>query len=222
MVYRKGFVGDVASIVGDAVDNGMTVKLWALEAIAPGLERWTIGTGPGARFDLLNRCTAADPDQWLVHADDDVGFAVGSLTTFVRAAQRWQFDFAQPAHARTSHISFRITRRQPLTVARETTFVEQGPVVAFSPAARRLAEPFHPGAGMAWGIELEWMEARRFGLTMGVIDAVRIVHRLRAGSSYDTSAERERMTAALEEKDIADWSDVQQSRRRWILPPRRS
>ena len=54
-VYRRQNLNNVLHLVGEAKRMAMHVRLWALDDPAPELARLTVGSGPGSRFQLLNR-----------------------------------------------------------------------------------------------------------------------------------------------------------------------
>jgi GT2 family glycosyltransferase len=128
----------------------------------------------------------APPDcDWLLVVDDDIVLPRGFLDRFLFLVERFGFDLAQPAHLWASHAAWRVTRRRLGSVARETQFVEIGPVTAFSRRAFPILLPF-PELRMGWGLDAHWAAlAREHGWRCGVIDAVAIGHRAApAASSY--------------------------------------
>ena len=148
-------------------------------------------TGGRGRFENLNRLLAAHPAKgydWLVVVDDDVVLPRGFLDTFVFLAERFGLELAQPAHRHRSHAAFQIARRRPGRVARETAFVEIGPVTAFHHTVFDTLLPFPP-LRSGWGLDAHWSAvAAEHGWPIGVIDATPIRHGLRLiASSYDRS-----------------------------------
>ena len=211
-VYRYANAANVCRLADQVGAAGGTSLLWALDRRHPSLSADTVGEGPGSRFALLNRLArAVPPDQWLLVADDDVRFGRGGVRTFLHLCQRLGFDLAQPAHAlRGSHLYFWITRRHFGRVARETTFVEIGPVVAVSPQGRTAVTPF-PEEGMGWGTELLWNDLQRAGLRLGVVDATPMRHLSPVGAGYDRSAEESRVQTMLTERGLERLDDIQQN-----------
>jgi hypothetical protein len=188
-VYRRRHVEHVTRLVVDARKAAFRIRLWALDGVAPELASDTVGTGAGSRFALLNKVAhEADPG-WIVIADDDVAFVTPSAPrTLLAVAAAKNLDISQPAHARGSYRSHLITRQRILASARETTFVEIGPVVAFSPRARDLVLPF-PDEGMGWGVELEWAALREQGLRLGILDCVALLHLAPPAGTYGVEQE---------------------------------
>jgi hypothetical protein len=116
-------------------------------------------------------------------------------------------DIAQPAQRADSYYSYRFTRRRPGVLARTTRFVEQGPLVVFSPAAWSCVTPF-PEEGMGWGVELDWHDLRELGLTLGIVDSVPVVHLGPPARSYDLSEELARFQERLHQRGLNDMRSV--------------
>jgi GT2 family glycosyltransferase len=146
------------------------------------------GAPAGGKFQTLNRMLAdAPPDgaDWLLVVDDDVDLPKGFLDLFLYAAESAGLRIAQPAHRLYSHAAWEVTRRRALSVVRETTFVEIGPVTAFHRETFATLLPF-PELRMGWGLDAHWSAlAREHGWPIGVVDATPIGHALRpAGDAY--------------------------------------
>ena len=142
----------------------------------------------GGKFQTLNRMLAEDaPDRadWLLVVDDDVALPSGFLDLFLYAAESTGLRIAQPAHRLYSHAAWDVTRRRALSLVRETTFVEIGPVTAFHRDTFSTLLPF-PQLRMGWGLDAHWSAiAREHGWPIGVVDLTPIGHALRpAGDSY--------------------------------------
>jgi hypothetical protein len=211
-VYRRRNLKNVLQLVAEAEKTGMQVRLWALDDLAPELAQLTLGSGPGTRFQLLNKLASADePSRWLVIVDDDVRFlSPRPLGTLLKVSAAQSVDISQPAQARGSFRSHLISRQGLLTSLRETTFVDQGPVVAFSPRARSLALPF-PEEGMGWGVELEWLALRDKGVRLGLVDCVPLLHLLPMGGGYDMREELARLDERLHAHGFATVEETQKT-----------
>ena len=145
--------------------------------------------GTSGKFENLNRLLEHDPPtdaDWLLVIDDDVALPGGFLDAFVFLAERFDFQIAQPAHRHRSHAAWRVTRRRRGCVARETAYVEIGPVTAFHRSTFQTLLPF-PALRFGWGLDLHWSAlARDHGWREGIIDATPIRHGLRRiAASYD-------------------------------------
>ncbi len=182
-VYRRRNFAVIAQLVEEVPDK--RVALWALDESHPQLQHLTVGVGGGNRFVLLNRLTAwlsLPDDSWVVVADDDVRFLRGSLPETVLVADAAGFDIAAPSNARWSFVNWDVCRHRVGAIARRTTFVDQGPLLVISAAARSRVLPFREDIGMGWGVEATWRSA---GLSLGVVDATTMLHIRPAGGSYD-------------------------------------
>ncbi|HEU4974725.1 MAG TPA: glycosyltransferase [Baekduia sp.] len=137
---------------------------------------------------LLARHAIGDFD-WVVVADDDIALPRGFLDTFLACAEAGGLRLAQPAHRRHSHAAWDVTRRRPGADWRETTFVEIGPLTAFSREAAAVLLPF-PRLRMGWGLDAHWSAvAAARGWRIGVVDATPIAHTLRpAAEGYPREA----------------------------------
>jgi hypothetical protein len=145
--------------------------------------------GDQGKFENLDELLLAHPaagHDWLIVLDDDVALPRGFLDAFLFLAERFDLALAQPAHRWRSHAAWRVTRRRPGVVARETRFVEIGPVSAFHARTFETLLPFPP-LRFGWGLELFWSAlVRERGWREGVIDATPIRHGLRRVASAYT------------------------------------
>jgi hypothetical protein len=133
---------------------------------------------------LLESHSLGDRD-WLLVLDDDITLPANFLDRLLFLAEHFGFDLAQPAHRLASHAAWKVTRRRRGSLARETRFVEIGPVTVFARSTFSTLLPF-PDLRMGWGLDVHWAAlARESGWRCGVIDAVAIGHRgAPAASAY--------------------------------------
>jgi hypothetical protein len=217
-VYRSRNLRLVLELVDQARELGMAIALWALDARAPSLVDRTIGSGPGARLQLLNRlCEALPPSARgpLVVCDDDVVFERGSLRELLALTSACGFGLAQPAHAPRSYINHGITRARPLTLARVTTYLESGPLVVITPEWRSRVLPFPEELGMGWGVNLLWSDLRHDGCRLGIVDAVSLRHLAPAARAYDATPEAERLRSLMQARGIESMADFQRTLGSW-------
>ena len=225
-VYRERHAAVVERLVAEAASLGMAVALWALDAASrsPRLAAATVGAGPGPRLALQNRlCTAlaASAAGPLVLADDDVVFERGGLGRLLSAVERCGFGIAQPAHAPGSHRSHSFTASRPLTLARQTSFVEVGPLVVVATGWRARVLPLPEEFAMGWGLELVWHDLARDGCRLGIVDAVTIRHLAPAAADYDRGPEAERVRALLRARNLRSLREVQRRLAVWRVWERR-
>lgn len=133
--------------------------------------------------ELLDGRELDDVD-WLLVLDDDVDLPRDFLDRFLAAAERAGLLLAQPAHRLRSHAAWDVTRRVPGAIARETTFVEIGPVTAFARETFDTLLPFPEGLRMGWGLDAHWSAvAAERGWPIGVVDATPVGHVLRPAAA---------------------------------------
>jgi hypothetical protein len=179
-VYRPVSLlpGALAALASER--HRVTLAFGATRAADPRLEELTVANHlTGGKFENLNRVLAAagasDPD-WTVVVDDDVRLPARFLDRFLAVCEAFGLDLAQPAQTLRSHSAWKVTRRRPASLVRETRFVEIGPVTAFrlGPAAELL--PF-PELRYGWGLDLHWAAlAAERGWRRGVVDALPVRH----------------------------------------------
>ena len=191
VIYRARNVRLVKELLRH-VDPRADVRLWALDEVAPELSEHTVGSGPGTRFSNLNRLYLARPvneSAWLVVADDDVLFVRGSLAQSIRVMRQAGFSLAQPGQSWLGWWTSLFNVAKPLLVARETDYVEQGPLLIVEPTFVQHVFPLPDKNDMGWGVEAEWYRAKEGRFRVGVIDSCRVVHWDRSATTYPTAPE---------------------------------
>lgn len=140
-----------------------------------------VAASPGGRgkWENLNALLAdhlPSAHDWLLVLDDDVALPPGFLDGFLAAAEALDLALAQPAQRRRSHAAWPVTRRVARSLARETAFVEIGPVTALHRRTFSELLPF-PDLRMGWGLDAHWAAvARDRGWRLGVVDALPVRH----------------------------------------------
>ncbi|CAM5793410.1 hypothetical protein [Rhizobacter fulvus] len=169
----------------------------------PMLQRVTVLTvqQPTPKFALINSLIAGldvDRFDYVLVVDDDIHVQPGFLSAFLLRQRAFGFALAQPARAWHSYFDHSFALRRPWLAARQTRFVECGPLVSFSRDAARLLIPFHAESEM-WGMDLVWPVAlERAGLTLGIVDEIAVDHSVRGqATSYDRSTELAAMSDFL-------------------------
>lgn len=210
-VYRSEHWRNVAVLAEQCRSLGWPVFLHALDHSHPSLAQDTVSVGVGGRFRNLNRLAErADPGRWTIVTDDDVVLPYGGLDQMVELCRIAALDIAQPAHRADSYYNHRFTRRRPGLILRITGFVEIGPMVVFSPEAWPLVIPF-PEEGMGWGTEIQWHDLRAAGLTLGILDALPLVHLGKPARSYDPLVEQRNIEALLRQRGMTDLRSLQRT-----------
>jgi hypothetical protein len=217
-VYRSVNAANVVRLTNEAIGHGWQIRLWALDRIVPELATYTVGAGPGQKFPLVNQLLDGpdgDVVEWMVVADDDFVFVDGSLGDLLALGDLAGLDLFQPAHTEMSYCELALPRRVGLAVARQTTFVEIGPVFAVRrPWAARIV-PFPSGHTMGWGLELEWMDLVDDGAVLGIVDAVPIRHLSPVGRSYAWREQLERLNELLRARGLDSIDEAQRTIAVW-------
>ena len=156
----------------------------------PELAEATVATGlGGGKFENLNAVLAAagDAADWTLVVDDDVALPRGFLDRLIGVAERLDLALAQPAQSLASHAAWPMTRRRRGTLARESRFVEIGPVTLFRRDALAELTPFPP-LRYGWGLDLHWAGlAEERGWRLGIVDALPVRHEhTGVGAAYST------------------------------------
>jgi glycosyltransferase involved in cell wall biosynthesis len=168
----------------------------------------------GDKFSVLNRLIAPrdlEEYDYLLVIDDDIGLPDGWLDDFLTLASDCEFDICQPARSANSDVGHAFTLQIPGIQARETEFVEVGPVVAVRRSAFGSLVPFDETFPMGWGMECAWRAiCGRDGLRMGIIDAFPIEHTFRPTlAHYDRHDTVEAMNIILNERSLGGVFDGQ-------------
>src|SRR5215467_7598486 len=154
---------------------------------------------PMPKFPLLNRLlsdlTAFD---WVILCDDDIEIADGFVDALIAMAQRFDFALCQPARTHDSYVDHYFVTQLSGLLARQTRFVEIGPVVCVRRDAVPLLLPFNDNCGMGWGLDFIWpVVMENAGLRLGVIDAVPVAHRIRKPTANYAHADADREMSRL-------------------------
>jgi hypothetical protein len=140
------------------------------------------------KFPLINRLLTQEPlrdYEYLVVIDDDIQLPENFIQHFLAAQTALDFRVAQPARTLNSHVDHAIVVRQPQIFARQTRWVEVGPLVSIHRSVFDVLLPFDERSPMGWGYENVWAyELWTRGLKMGIIDAFPVEHSLRLPHSY--------------------------------------
>jgi hypothetical protein len=217
MVYRRKnapFVQLALRQVAETAD----VRLWALDDIAPELAHVTLGVGPGVRSFHLNALYESRPvtdDAWLVIADDDAVFAKGDLRRAITLMTAGELSLAQPAQSLWGWWTSLFNVARPGLTARDTDYVEQGPVVIADPMFSKLMMPLPVRDDMGWGIEGEWYLIKVGRFRAGVIDECRVAHWTRVARTYDAKPETKKMNEHLAGIGIRSIWQLQRVNQRW-------
>jgi hypothetical protein len=168
----------------------------------------------GGKFENLN--TLIDPTSrpdWLLIVDDDVVLTPRFLDRMVALAELFELEMAGPAQSLASHAAWRVTRRRPRSILRETNFVEIGPVTLIGTRAAKALLPFPP-LRYGWGLDLAWAAtAREQGWRLGIADALPVRHDAgTVGSAYPAGAAIEEAREYLSTRPYLSSAAAQETR----------
>lgn len=181
--------------------HDLDVKLGSMDSARGVLEEDTLAQHmTGGKFQNLNRLLeGAAPVDWIVIIDDDVLLPPGFLDHAVELCERLGYALAQPAQTRNSNANWVIVKQRLLTVARDSLFVEIGPVTLIRRDAAQILLPFPADLRFGWGLDFEWAQQMRAnGLRAGILDGVAVEHAARkVASTYSWDAAQEEGRAYL-------------------------
>jgi hypothetical protein len=201
-VYRPGRAFTLEPL--RSVHHEVRFALGAMDTAERSLAKETVAERlEGGKFENLNRvlAEAAAAFDWLLVVDDDIRLPDRFLDRFIGICERFELDLAQPAQSQRSHSAWRVTRRRPAALVRETRFVEIGPLTAFGSRAAGELLPF-PELRFGWGLDLHWAAlAADRGWRLGVVDATPVRHETATvGSAYATADARAEAAGFLSDR----------------------
>ena len=155
-------------------------------ATLPGTAVQDLAAG---KFENLNTLIAGADADWLLVVDDDVALPHRFLDRMIALCEAFDLAIAQPAQSLGSHAAWRVARRRPRSILRETRFVEIGPVTLFRRDSAQELLPFPP-LRYGWGLDLAWAaRALDRGWRLGIADALAVRHETgTVGSAYSPEA----------------------------------
>lgn len=205
---RANHVDDIVGLLADTRACQLTQRWLALQG-APPTKRVAEATKrnvpkPAPKYELLNGLLIEEDLErydYVLTVDDDILMPRGFLDVFIPLQAKLDFAIAQPARTSGSYIDHPIVEQQRGVIARQTLFVEIGPVVSFHRSIYHMVFPFDTENPMGWGYENVWAyRLREAGLRMGIIDATPVDHKLRKPAAHyswqEANAERTAYLAA--------------------------
>ncbi|MCX7982230.1 MAG: hypothetical protein N2572_04875 [Syntrophales bacterium] len=117
---------------------------------------------------------------YIIISDDDIILPFGFLDEFIYLQDKHGFYLAQPARTSNSYIDHPIVEKQNGILARQTMYVEIGPLFSIHRNAFNVILPFDVSSPMGWGYGNVWShEFHSKGLKMGIIDHTPVDHSIR-------------------------------------------
>ncbi|MGH8764071.1 MAG: hypothetical protein ACREUR_12725 [Nitrosospira sp.] len=143
---------------------------------------------PSPKFLLLNQLLKAvnlHDFEYLIVSDDDIQLPPGFLDRYLALISRYGFAVAQPARTHDSYIDHWFVEQLDGIDARQTRFVEIGPLFSLHRSAFDYFLPFDETSPMGWGNDFVWpVLVEKNNLRMGIGDAVPVAHNLRHPVAY--------------------------------------
>ncbi|MCD4750229.1 MAG: hypothetical protein K8R59_12735, partial [Thermoanaerobaculales bacterium] len=195
LAAQQNNVDDIVRVLSGSQRHQVSQRWIALQGDPPTemVADVTVGRydDPTPKFVILNEVLAQqdlDHYDYVMVCDDDVVLPERFVDEFFALQSRLGFVIAQPARTSTSYIDIPLVEQYPGLLARETLFVEQGPVISFD--RRAIFDqvfPFDLTSHMGWGLENVWsLAVSERELAMGIIDNVPVDHSIRKPvANYD-------------------------------------
>jgi hypothetical protein len=173
------------------------------------------------KFENLNELIGDERADWLLIVDDDVTLPERFLDRMIALAELFDLQMAAPAQSLASHAAWRVTRRRPRSVLRETNFVEIGPVTLIGKRPAQALLPF-PALRYGWGLDLAWAAtAAERGWRLGIADALAVRHdAATVGSAYPAAAAIEEARTFLSTHPYLSSAAAQETRQTHRSLPR--
>ncbi len=196
-------LADVANLADSIAENLADSQEWTVDqqwvAIAKGPLRGAslqvVETLPSGepKFVILNRVlgnTDLGAYNYVIITDDDIELPPSFLDRYLAWVRKYDFALAQPARTHDSYIDHRFVEQLDGITARQTRYVEIGPLFSMRADALPILTPFDVTTPMGWGYDFTWplaMDAAK--LKMGIVDAVPVSHKLRKPVAHYVHAE---------------------------------
>ena len=180
-------VSDIISVFNESKTHRVVQKWVALNGSPPDAKTAaaTVKTISGRvpKFQIINEILYGEDlsrYDYIILCDDDVVLPKYFVDSFIAMQSLLGFAIAQPARTIKSYIDHPIVEQHIGVHARQTYFVEIGPVISFHRSACDFIFPFDLTSPMGWGYENVWAyEALQRNLKMGIIDGVCVDHSIR-------------------------------------------
>lgn len=141
------------------------------------------------KFELLNKLLATiqlDDYDLLLVTDDDIHILDNFIDIYVSLTNKYDLKLAQPARTIYSYYDHKICLQMKNVIARETNFVEIGPIFSIDKALFELFLPFPSECPMGYGLDYVWpVTVHKNDMKLGIIDATPVDHSYRPqGKTY--------------------------------------
>jgi hypothetical protein len=192
---------------------------------APELKRVTTKVYPDGKpkFPAINELIAEknlNDYDFVVVCDDDIVVPLGFIDAYITTQIASGLAIAQAARTPSSCGSKPVTIRERGTLARQTRFVEIGPLFSLSSVLFDELLPFDESNPMGWGFDYHWpLIAEAKALQIGIIDRTPVDHSLRPlASAYSGEGAKADMNAYLARNRHLTRQEAELTLRRLVLP----
>lgn len=174
------------------------------------LQEWTVvaQASKAPKFQLINAMISEQDraeNDFIIVVDDDIELPENFLDDFLHMQAQYQLALAQPARTHDSYIDHQFVAQLLGVEARQTRFVEIGPVFSLAKSAFPVLLPFDEAAPMGWGLDFVWpAQLEQAGLRQGIVDITPVRHALRAPVTHYSYDETQRgmLTFLAENKHL--------------------
>lgn len=166
--------------------------------IETAMRKYTVDrqTSPASKFILINRLLGlVDPEafEFVFVCDDDIYLPDRFVDDYLYHVIAHDFALAQPARTPDSFIDHVFVRRLGGIAARQTRFVEIGPLFSMRRDTIRWLTPFNEESPMGWGYDFAWpCLAAAHDFKLGIVDCMAVAHTLRKPVSHYSYADADR------------------------------
>jgi glycosyltransferase involved in cell wall biosynthesis len=170
-----------------ALGKRSTVEARRLTGI---IKKFTINPIPKIlpKFEIINALLKEEDlsqYEYLLIMDDDILLPDTFIDQFLFLQSKLNFAVAQPARSLNSNGYHTITFQQKGVLARQTLFVEIGPMASFHKSVYKFFLPFDLTSPMGWGYENIWSYiAKKHKFKIGIIDNTPVDHSLRETTKF--------------------------------------
>lgn len=217
LIYRAKNARVVRGLLNQ-LPRGVDARLWALDDVADDLAPYTVGSGRGAKFELLTKlleCRPINERAMVVVSDDDVILVDCLFEDIFLLMDVAGLGLAQPTHHWSSWLTHLHSLPRPHTKVSLTSFVEIGPIFIISPEWVKPVAASFRGAAMGWGLEARWSNLQSFGLRLGLVDECRMAHFAAPAKTYDRTEAFTSMRAILTETRVGYLENLMRRHGRW-------
>lgn len=185
---KRNFASEISQKLSKSKIHHVDQK-WVCIGEQPTLNDYTVATvAKTPKFKILNTLLSdieIDDYDYLIITDDDIVMPDNFLDVYIDTVEKVDFSLSQPARSRFSELSHEITAVNKTLIARQTNFVEIGPVFAIRKELFENILPFDETSPMGWGYDFVWPYiVQQEDLKMGIIDNVYINHSIRKTAGF--------------------------------------